>query len=240
METTYEVTKKVKDTKLQMLTTWFEDLRMGEDESFDSFYNKLNEVIIGKFNLEEKMKDSKVVQKILRSLPESFRAKVTTIEEGKDLNESSSTVNISKEVKFVKAKELVVVTPIVEMTKVENKKNVADQRVLNKPRNQSVARSEARAKSLPRSQRGPRTNHVCHHCGLQGHTRPNCHKLRALTNASDQRSRGPRNDKRTWAIEPSKVRNGDHRMMDVMKMIGAFTNCLESFTRRSESPNSRT
>ena len=29
-------------------------------------------------------------------------------------------------------------------------------------------------------------------------------------------------------------------MMDVMKMIGAFTNCLESFTRRFESPNSRT
>ena len=116
METTYEVTKKVKDTKLQMLTTWFEDLRMGEDESFDSFYNKLNEVIIGKFNLEEKMKDSKVVQKILRSLPESFRAKVTAIEEGKDLNESSSAVNISKEVKFMRAKELVVVTPTVEMT----------------------------------------------------------------------------------------------------------------------------
>ena len=30
------------------------------------------------------------------------------------------------------------------------------------------------------------------------------------------------------------------RMMDVMKMIGAFTNYLESFTRRFESPNSRT
>ena len=80
--------------------------------------------------------------------------------------ESSSAMNISKEVKFVKAKELVVVTPTVEMTKVEKKKNVANQRVLNKPRNISVVRSKARAKSLPRSQRGPRTNHVCHHCGL--------------------------------------------------------------------------
>ena len=29
-------------------------------------------------------------------------------------------------------------------------------------------------------------------------------------------------------------------MMDVMKMIGAFTNCLESFTQRFESPNSHT
>ena len=142
--------------------------------------------------------------------------------------------------KFVKAKEPIVVTPTVEKEKVEKKKNVANQWVLNKPRNQSVVRSEAKAKSLPRSQRGSRTNHVCHHCGLQGHTWPNCHRLRALRNASSQRSRGPRNDKRTWAVEPSRGRNGDHGMMDVMKMIGAFTNCLESFTRRFESSNSCT
>ena len=63
--------------------------------------------------------------------------------------ESSSVVNISKEVKFVKAKESIGVTLTMKMTKVEKKKNVADQRVLNKPRNQSVVRSEARAKSLP-------------------------------------------------------------------------------------------
>ena len=81
METTYEGTKKVKDTKLQMLTTRFEELRMSEDESFDSFYSKLNDVVIDKFNLGEKTKDSKVVRKILRSLPESFHAKVTAIEE---------------------------------------------------------------------------------------------------------------------------------------------------------------
>ena len=83
LETTYKGMKKVNDTKLQMLTTRFEELRMSEDESFDSFYSKLNEVVIGKFNLGEKMEDSKVVQKILRSLLESFCAKVTAIEESK-------------------------------------------------------------------------------------------------------------------------------------------------------------
>ena len=41
---------------------------MSEDESFDSFYSKLNEVVIGKFNLGEKTEDSKIVRKILRSL----------------------------------------------------------------------------------------------------------------------------------------------------------------------------
>ena len=69
---------------------------------------------------------------------------------------------------------------------------------------------------------------------------PNCHKLRALNNASDQRSRGPRNDKRTWAVESLRGQNDDLSVVDVMKMIGAFTTCLESFTRRFEGPNSRT
>ena len=37
--------------------------------------------------MSEKTKDSKVVRKILRSLPESFQAKVTAIEESKNLDE---------------------------------------------------------------------------------------------------------------------------------------------------------
>ena len=53
LEITYKGTKKVKDTKLQMLTTWFEELKMSEDESFDSFYSKLNELVVSKFNLGE-------------------------------------------------------------------------------------------------------------------------------------------------------------------------------------------
>ena len=70
-----------------MLTTQFEELKISEDKSFDSFYGKLNEVVIGKFNLGEKTEDSKIVRKILQSLLESFRAKVTGIEESKDLND---------------------------------------------------------------------------------------------------------------------------------------------------------
>ena len=65
LETMYEGTKKVKETKLQMLTTRFEDLKMSEDKSFDSFYGKLNEVVIGKFNLGEKTENSMIVRKIL-------------------------------------------------------------------------------------------------------------------------------------------------------------------------------
>ena len=95
-------------------------------------------------------------------------------------------------------------------------------------------------KIQPYTQRGLRTKHFCHHCRLQWHTKPNWHKLRALKNASDQRSRGPRNDKRNWAIKQSRGWDGDSRVMDVMKMIDAFTTCLASFNRRFESHNSHT
>ena len=101
------------------------------------------------------------------------------------IRESSSVVNISKEVKFVKAKEPVVVATTTEKVKVEKNRNLADQWVLNKPHNQSVVKHEAEGKSLPKSQRGPRIKHFCHHCGIQGHTRLNCYKLRALKNERD-------------------------------------------------------
>ena len=44
LETTYEGTKKVKDTKLQILTTQFEEVKMSEDEPFNSFCGRLNEI----------------------------------------------------------------------------------------------------------------------------------------------------------------------------------------------------
>ena len=52
-----------------MLTTRFEEVKMSDDESFDSFYGRLNEKVIAKLNLREKTKDAKVVRKILRPYP---------------------------------------------------------------------------------------------------------------------------------------------------------------------------
>ena len=108
---------------------------------------------------------------------------------------SSSSGSVTKEVKFIKAKEQIEVSPTAKKPKMEEKRNVDDKWMLNNSHKQSVGRSESRAKSRPRSQRGPRSNYTCHHCELQGHTRPNCQKLRAMNNASAPRSRGPRNDR---------------------------------------------
>ena len=98
--------------------------------------------------------------------------------------ESSSSANVSKEMKFVKAKELVVATPTIEKVKFEKKPKLIAQRILTKPPNPVVNKPKVKGKSLLKSQRGPQTQHFCHHGGIRGHTRPNCHKLQALKNGS--------------------------------------------------------
>jgi len=118
--------------------------------------------------------------------------------------ESSSAANISKEVNFVKAKESIVATMNAEKVKPKKKKNVTDQRFMTKPPKQTVVKPKGKEKSLPKSQKGSRTQHFCHHCGIPGHIKPNCHKLQALKNSNAQRSRGPRHGKGNWIVEQSK------------------------------------
>ena len=83
---------------------------------------------------------------------------------------SSSSGSVTKEVKFIKAKVQIEVSPTAEKPKMEEKRNVDDKRMLTNSHKQSVGRFESRAKSRPQSQRSPRSNYVCHHCRLHGHT----------------------------------------------------------------------
>ena len=69
-----------------MLTTKFENIRMFENQNFSSFYSKLSDIVDYSFNFGEPIPDSKVVRKILRSIPERFRSKLTTIKESKDID----------------------------------------------------------------------------------------------------------------------------------------------------------
>ena len=86
LQTTYEGTKAVKDSKLQRLTTSFEEIKIEEDGSFDEFYAKLKDIVNSAFNPGETIPEPKIVRKVLRSLPERFHAKITAIEESKDID----------------------------------------------------------------------------------------------------------------------------------------------------------
>ena len=59
---------------------------MKEDESVDEFYAKLKDIVNSAFNLKETIPESKIVKKVLRSLPKRFHAKITATEESKDID----------------------------------------------------------------------------------------------------------------------------------------------------------
>ena len=77
--------KTMKINKLQQLTSRFESIRMVDDETFDDFYAKLNDIVKSAFNLGEVYNQPKIVRKILRFLTENFRSKVTAITKSKDV-----------------------------------------------------------------------------------------------------------------------------------------------------------
>jgi hypothetical protein len=70
-----------------MLISRFEEIKMLEDETFKEFYSKISDLRNSMMSLGKSILDVKLIQKIIRPLPERFRIKLTTIEESKDLKE---------------------------------------------------------------------------------------------------------------------------------------------------------
>ena len=75
--------------------------------------------------------------------------------------------------------------------------------------------------------------HLCHHCGVQGHTRPNCFKLQALKRADSLCGRD--NSRRMPKGIQAKGENEGKLIGDVMEVLKNISLCLASFTPRFES-----
>jgi len=86
LKSIHEGDMKIKEAKLQTHQAQFESLKMNEDENIEAYMLRVNEVINAIRGLEEKIEDSFIVKKVLRSLPQRFNSKVSAIEEAKDLN----------------------------------------------------------------------------------------------------------------------------------------------------------
>ncbi|KAI3454896.1 hypothetical protein Pfo_011559, partial [Paulownia fortunei] len=81
----YEGTVSVRLSKLQMLASQFEDLIMLDNKTILDFNAKLCDIANEVHALGKKYINTKPVRKMLRSLPEWFAHKVTSIEEAKDI-----------------------------------------------------------------------------------------------------------------------------------------------------------
>ena len=85
MKVAYEGTSKVKISRLQPITWKFEALKMSKDESVSEYNERVLEIANESLLLGQKIPDSKIVWKVLRSLPRKFDMKVTSIEEAHDI-----------------------------------------------------------------------------------------------------------------------------------------------------------
>lgn len=82
----YDGDSKVKKAKLQTHRMQFKSLKMEDEEYIASYFLQVAEVVNSLKGLDEKIEESIVVQKVLRSLPYKFDSKVSAIEEEKDLD----------------------------------------------------------------------------------------------------------------------------------------------------------
>ena len=65
LQTMHEGTNAIKINKLQQLTSKFESIRMSNDESFDEFYAKLNDIVNSTYNLVKSMINLKLFGRFL-------------------------------------------------------------------------------------------------------------------------------------------------------------------------------
>jgi hypothetical protein len=77
----YEGNEMVMDAKLQTYILQFEQLKMKEDETFEKYFLRIEKLVNAMKGLGEKIEEASLVHKILRSLPDRFNPKVSSMEE---------------------------------------------------------------------------------------------------------------------------------------------------------------
>ncbi|GKD61885.1 zf-CCHC domain-containing protein [Tanacetum coccineum] len=86
---THQANSQVKDNKIDILVQQYEQFIISQDESIDSAFARFNTIITSLKALDEGYSSKNYVRKFLKALHPRWRAKVTAIEESKDLTSLS-------------------------------------------------------------------------------------------------------------------------------------------------------
>ncbi|GJV51291.1 hypothetical protein Tco_1447032 [Tanacetum coccineum] len=98
---THQGNNQVKDNKIDLLVQQYEKFVISEDESIDSAFARFNIIITSLKSLDECYSSKNYVRKFLRALHPKWRAKVTAIEESKDL----TSLSLDELIRNLKAKK---------------------------------------------------------------------------------------------------------------------------------------
>ncbi|GJR17261.1 hypothetical protein Tco_0965788 [Tanacetum coccineum] len=86
---THQCNSQVKDNKIDLLVQQYEQFTIPEEESIDNAFARFNTIITSLKALDEGFSSKNYVRKFLRALHPEWGAKVTAIEESKDLTSLS-------------------------------------------------------------------------------------------------------------------------------------------------------
>ncbi|GKB28453.1 zf-CCHC domain-containing protein [Tanacetum coccineum] len=83
---THQGNSQLKNNRIDLLVQQYEQFTILEEESIDSGFGRINTIITSLKVLDEGFSSKNYIRKFLRALHPKWRAKVTTIEESKDLS----------------------------------------------------------------------------------------------------------------------------------------------------------
>ncbi|KAK0576621.1 hypothetical protein LWI29_020731 [Acer saccharum] len=198
LQVAHEGTEVVKESKLQVLQTQFELLRMGEDECFNDFEIKLMDIVNQSHQLGDPYSDRRIKQKIMRSLPNRFESKVMALEENSEYKDMKPGEVIGRLLAYEFRKCLISTPPkkqngiALKTSKDEKeaKKNDLDEdlalfmkrfkRVMKfgkkdfGSKGQNFKKKGSYNKFEPRKEKTERKGVCCFECGGIGHFAPEC------------------------------------------------------------------
>ena len=89
LEVTHEGTSQVKESRLALFSNEYENFVMDKGESIKDMFGRFSTLVYNARALGKVFTEVELVRKILRVLPMNFEAKVTAIQESKDLSKLS-------------------------------------------------------------------------------------------------------------------------------------------------------
>lgn len=101
---THQGNSQVKDNKIDLLVQQYEQFTIPEEESIDNAFARFNTIITSLKALDENFSSKNCARKFLRALHPKWRAKVTAIEESKNL----STLQLDELMGNLKVHELII------------------------------------------------------------------------------------------------------------------------------------
>ena len=188
LEVVHEGTNQVKESKISMLVHKYELFQMKHDESITQMYTRFTDIINDLSSLGKEYSMSEKVRKILRSLPKQWEAKVTAIQEAKNL----STLPLDELVGSLMTHEMTMKQNSDDSVKTDKEKNLAfssstsnsvdekDVVLLARKFKKFLKHDRKNRRSLIKEsdEKPKRSEVICYECNKPGHIKPDCPQLK--------------------------------------------------------------